>query len=160
MSLPSRIVPYAPICAAVGAARGVDCWLLLAIIDRESGGGVYLSPRGPGGVGDSGHGHGLGQIDDRTWAQWLSTHDWTDPEINIGKAGEILAANLSIFSDQWDPEACAIAAYNCGPAKVWRAILSGIDQGDKLAHVDAGTTGGNYVADVRRRRDLFKTSTP
>jgi len=91
-SIPNRSQPYAQ--ALINAAMRIpivqiDPFLLCAIIERESGSGVYLSPPGPGGTGDNGHGRGLAQIDDRSHGAWLSANDWTNPEINITYRGSI-----------------------------------------------------------------------
>ena len=57
-------------------------------------------PPGPIGTGDSGHGRGLMQIDDRSHGQWLMTHNWQDPETNITYGGQILASNMIFLSSK------------------------------------------------------------
>jgi len=65
---------------------------------RESAWGDALSPPGPGGTGDGGHGRGLMQIDDRSNADWLAANDWTDPRTNVRKGLQILQGKLSFFA--------------------------------------------------------------
>lgn len=162
MSLPKRLEPYASSFAAASAETGLDPMLIAAICDRESGGGQCLTPKGPAGLGDNGHGHGLMQIDDRSWAQWLATMDWEDPMVNVSKGAEILNANLIRFEKEFDPIFCAVAAYNCGPGNV-RAVLKTFaalpDHADPeriRAAIDRRTTGGNYASDVLARFERFK----
>jgi soluble lytic murein transglycosylase-like protein len=92
-SIPERSRPYAQ--ALINAAmkipfQQIDAFLLCAIMERESGSGIYLTPPGPGGTGDSGNGFGLMQIDRRSHAQWLNANNWQDPETNITYGAEIL----------------------------------------------------------------------
>lgn len=151
MSLPPRLAPYGILFAVAGAKYGIDPFLLAAICDRESNGGLALTPPGPSGTGDGGHGRGLMQVDDRAHATWVHTHQWQDPATNIDMGARILAGCIAEF-----PRALssAVAAYNCGAGNVRRALLEGLS-------VDHLTTGRNYSADVLRRRAEFtKESAP
>ena len=56
-------------------------------------------------------------------------------------AAELLAANFRIF-DRWD---AAVAAYNCGPGNVQKALAAG-------SSVDRFTAGGDYSHDVLATR--------
>lgn len=150
MNLPPRLQPYATLFADSGQRHGVDALLLAAICDRESRGGLALSPPGASGTGDGGHGRGLMQIDDRAHSEWIATHRWQDPAINIDKGAEVLAACFAAFPR--GPDLAAIAAYNCGPGNVRKAILSGHEP-------DWFTTGRDYGRDVQRRRDDFRAAT-
>ena len=91
-------IPYLDIFQKVGKEQNLDYLLLAAICSRESGFGRYLTPPGPGGTGDSGHGHGLMQIDDRTWGVWLASHDWPSPYTNITKGAQLLVSNMAFFN--------------------------------------------------------------
>ena len=100
-SIPHRSQPYAQ--ALINAALRVpvpeiDAFILTALIERESGSGVYLTPPGPGGTGDNGHGRGLAQLDDRSHGVWLSQNNWQDPEINLTYAGQLLYSDLYFLS--------------------------------------------------------------
>lgn len=82
----------------VAREKGVSPLLIASILHNESAFGDALSPRGPGGTGDAGHGHGLMQIDDRTWGDWLSQYDWTDPYTNVLKGVDIYLAGRKALS--------------------------------------------------------------
>lgn len=94
----SHAQDYADVILQVARETGVDPFLIYAIGKQESRWGDALSPRGPGGTGDSGHGHGIMQIDDRSWQNWLDENDWTDPYTNVSKGVSILQAAMSFFS--------------------------------------------------------------
>jgi hypothetical protein len=104
-ALPGRIGAWVKEIASAAMATapadiGPLLWALVlsAIMDRESGGGRYLIPVGPAGVGDHGHGRGLMQIDDRDRppfpgrAAFVRGASWMDPAKNILFGARILAA--------------------------------------------------------------------
>jgi soluble lytic murein transglycosylase-like protein len=126
----------------------VDPLLLAAVCDRESRGGMALVPPEPWGVGDKGHGRGLMQIDDRTWKTWLRDHRWQDALTNIRFGAEILRGEMDRFAQTGHGIEAAIAAYNCGAARVRQALA-------EKRGVDFYTTQQNYAADVLRRRAAF-----
>jgi hypothetical protein len=100
-SIPHRAQPYAQ--ALINAALRVpvpeiDAFILAALIERESGSGVFLSPPGPGGTGDNGFGHGLAQIDSRSFGQWLANHPWQDPFTNINFGAQLLYSDLILLA--------------------------------------------------------------
>jgi Transglycosylase SLT domain len=151
-ALPGRIGQWARQLAV--AARGTAPgnvpelrWgiVLGAIMDRESAGGQTLSPRGPTGTGDGGHGRGLMQIDDRAHVEFTSGDEWQDPQANVTYAAKLLR---SLYDASGGDLAKAVAAYNAGP-RVFR-----------LADPDSMTTGGDYSADVLARADSFEQSLP
>lgn len=90
--------PYADIILRVAAEQGISPAIISAIGDQESHWGRALTPQGPTGTGDGGHGCGLMQIDDRTWGDWLAANDWTDPYTHITKAVQIYKAGLDYFT--------------------------------------------------------------
>jgi len=144
-ALPPEGKPYGELIWRAARRQRIAPALLAAVIAHESGFGLYLSPRGPRGKGDGGHGHGLSQIDDRTWGAWLATHDWGDPAVNLDKGAEILAASLRAFPGK--PTA-GIAAYNAGPKNVQRALEAGKPPGSVTTH---DKEGRSYVENVTRR---------
>lgn len=160
--LPDRLARYATAFAAAGAQFGIDPYLLAAVCDRESLGGEALTPKGPGGLGDNGHAHGLMAIDDRSWAQWLATHPWWEPECNISKGAEILAANVARFEVGffYDALFAAVAAYNAGPGNV-RAALAHAPKGlpplELRRVIDSRTAHGNYATDCFHRWESFRS---
>lgn len=157
-ALPERLSRWLPqfICAELCFA--VEVPLMAAIIDRESLGGEALRPKGPSGYGDSGHGHGLGQIDDRTHGGFLSARFWdgvrlwADPTFNILFAARLMRSNID--ATQGDLP-LAIAAYNCGLKRArWElaekkeAVTT---EASRIAVLDSITSNQNYVTDVLRR---------
>lgn len=147
--LPTRLAVWEAHFRFAGAEWGVEPLLLAAVCDRESAGGATLSPPNAGGTGDLGHGRGLMQIDDRSWASWLKGAEWRDALTNIRKGAEILATELDRFASFPDGRRAGIASYNCGASNVRKAVAAGKD-------VDAFTSGGNYSADVLRRLALVE----
>ena len=133
-----------PYFVSVGRKYGVNPFLLAAIAERESNYGAALDATLRG---DSGHGHGIMQIDDRTWGSWINMNAWADPEVNISKAAEILVEELQAIRSRYPnlaPEYLAsavIGAYNAGRTRILRAVANGAD-------VDNYTTD-NYVAGDR-----------
>lgn len=147
----------------VGA--GIMCrlcpFLLAAICDRESRGGLTLKPTGPAGTGDGGHGRGLCQIDDRFHVSFITSSDgygkalWKQPVFNILYAAKLLRDNVDALLDV----SLALSAYNAGVARVRAAadlVPVGKDDATTLElrrkAADGKTAGGNYAADVLRRR--------
>lgn len=122
-----------------------DLYDLAAICDRESVGGLILRPRGPAGLGDNGHGHGLMQIDDRSFPEFCASEDWKDPLKNI-------FFGAGVLYDKWkevrDTQG-GIAAYNCGAWNVKKAKERGFD-------VDHYTTHHDYSKDVMERAARFR----
>jgi hypothetical protein len=118
-------------------------------------------------VGDSGHGRGWLQIDDRFHPEWLSTHRGCPsgsfkakfnsalpqgrvPTLTASTlfAVDLLRGNVKFALAHGVPKAralrFALAAYNAGPG----GALTGFQAGK----IDAKTTGGDYSADVLERK--------
>lgn len=89
-SISGEAQPYAALILQVARESGVDPFLIYALGQRESRWGEALRPKGPGGTGDSGHGRGIMQIDDRSFGSWLAANDWGDPYTNISKGAAVL----------------------------------------------------------------------
>ena len=124
--------------------------IVAGILSRESRFGLLLQ----NGLGGAGHGHGLMQIDDRSFGPWLASHDWTDPATNIEQGVIILTEKYNYLSDHTeltgaDLEQAAVAAYNCGEGNVRQVVEAGDD-------IDSRTTGHDYSADVLDRAAQFK----
>lgn len=143
--LPRYAQPFGAFVYRSAQRWSVDPWLLARVIDLESQFGEALTPRGPGGTGDHGHGRGLAQVDDRTWGEWLNEYDWQDPATNIDKGAQILSANLRMFSGNVKN---ALAAYNAGPSKVMHALSQGVDP----ATVTSKASNGLFYPDNVLRR--------
>lgn len=114
--------------------------VIAGILLRESRGGEILDEEG---LGDQKHGHGLMQVDDRSFAAFCSSEKWKDPAANIEfGAGVLDMKRTYLFARtkglaEQELERAAIAAYNCGEGRVLQSIMEGED-------VDTHTTGGDY----------------
>ncbi len=161
-TLPKHLGQWASQLAAAQACLGVDPFLIAAIMDRESRGGLLLKPRGPAGVGDGGRGHGLMQIDSHYHESFLRAFGpdgkllWQDPLFNILFGAALYRGNLTLFQND---EPMAIGAYNASAKRVRDSVASPLTApmgpAARIAAIDRVTTGGNYVSDVLRRRKEF-----
>lgn len=157
-ALPARLSRWLPQFISAALCFDIDVSTLAAIIDRESLGGDALKPKGPAGNGDSGHGFGLGQIDDRTHGGFLAARFWDgvrlwqEPTFNILYAARLLRSNLNATGGDLP---LAIAAYNCGlkRARWMLAEKMGLilSESHRVAVLDSATANGNYLSDVLRR---------
>jgi len=133
----------------------LDASVVAGIGSRESAWGRILSPRGPGGTGDGGHGRGLMQIDDRFHQTFINSGRWRNPKDNIDYGiDEVLAKNYSYLDINTSLQGTdllrgAIASYNAGLGSVNRALREGRD-------VDYYTTGQDYSWDVLNRAGWFQ----
>lgn len=144
---PQRLERWRSSIEAAAEQTGLSPELLAAIMDRESRGGDALTPKGPAGTGDNGHGRGLMQIDDRSWVAFCNIPDrWQDPAQNILFAARILSSYLRAFGGDLP---CAVCSYNAGPRRVSRYLV--MRPQPTLDELDVLTTGHDYVTDVLTR---------
>jgi soluble lytic murein transglycosylase-like protein len=148
--IPASFKTYWPLFQRAEALIGMPAKILAAICWRESLFGDALSPKGPGGTGDEGHGRGLMQIDDRWHKDFCATEQWKDPWANILMGSRILHDALGFFAQRgfsgpmlWR---CTIAAYNAGCSAVLKAV-----QNAAPPDPDSPTTGRDYSAWVLAR---------
>lgn len=135
--------------------------VIAGIISRESRFGLILEADG---TGDHGHGHGLMQIDDRFYGDWLAENDWQDPATNIEKGVQILTGKYNWLNDrgyfeglsQEEAEQASIAAYNCGEGNERKAIASDDGEPGLQDDFDERTAGHDYSADVLARAEQFR----
>lgn len=126
--------------------------IIAGVGSRESFWGLILSPPGPAGVGDSGHGRGLMQIDDGAH-EFARTGPWRDPRKNVFFGCQLLAGNRESLrreglSGRFLLKA-TLASYNAGLGGVQRALRDGDDP-------DSRTTGRDYGKDVMDRAGWFQ----
>ena len=104
-------------------------------------------------IGDNGHGHGIMQIDDRSFPDFTSSPRAKDPRQNILKGGEVLNGKRRFLSNKGVSGDLlmrgSVAAYNGGESRVFTAIKEG-------RNVDSVTTNRNYSADVLARSGTFR----
>lgn len=132
---------------AAAMAHDLPSALLAGIASRESHIGASLRH----GMGDRGYAFGIMQIDRRYHTIIMS--GGPDSETHISQAAGILSKKLAIMLLQppiWPPEwelRGAVAAYNMGPKFV-----------RTQTNMDAGSTGGDYSADVWARARFFASN--
>lgn len=129
---------------------------MAAIISRETEGiREYCIPPHEGGrLGDNLHGHGPGQIDDRSFPEWCA--DWRAGKHTvadgINMATLVLEGKLFYLRrHKITALKAAVAAYNCGEGNVRKLVQTNQD-------VDSLTEHHNYAVDVMARREWFVTN--
>lgn len=116
--------------------HGLPSCLLYAVGSRETNLGVVYTQ---GKTGDSGHGHGVWQLDDRFHT--IPAGFDTNPKAQADTAASI----LRILIDHFDGDVnAALCAYNAGARAVEKAIRAGRDP-------NRATTGHDYGVDVLGR---------
>ena len=134
--------------------------VLAGIMMRETAGGTshLLDCIGPAGRGDGGHGHGLMQIDDRSFPEFCAGENWKDPGKNIhfgalvlrNKRAYLSARLLGYQITDEELERAVVAAYNAGEGRVLKTVLEGRDP-------DAVTAHSNYSREVLRLAEVYRT---
>ena len=122
----------------------LDPALLAAVAAQETGGPGSSSGRNI--VGDGGHGHGVFQIDDRSWA-FARTAAAMNPAQNAKMAASILADNLNRYGGDVRK---ALSAYNSGSPTATGTTTTWAD----------GTTLGYADSVLRHFADLGGDATP
>lgn len=161
LEVPGR--QYADLLVAAGERYKVPPTILAAILKRESNNGLALSPPGPVGTGDGGHGRGLMQVDDRSQIQWLAAANWRDAATNINKGAEILRGKVRYFqlasAGAGDPRPlkgdalwrAAVAAYNAGEGRVLKTLKAGQNPDSVTAHGDYGSAVLAYAQQLEQK---------
>jgi hypothetical protein len=153
---------YGDFLVKAGETWGVRYAVLAGIMMRETRGGLspLLSIPGPGGKGDKDkngiyHGHGLMQIDNRSFPAFCSGYSWSSPEANINFGAEVLYRKIKFFArrldhlellEGWDLERLGIASYNAGEGNVLKAVNRGIEPDLKTARGDYSRKVLGYAA--------------
>lgn len=128
-----------------GVEFNIPASLLMAIASRETEFNPYFISH----PGDEGHGHGLMQIDNRSYPEFCSSEGWKDPHENIMKGAEVFAEKYKgALREVGDRLGCnsdliyiATSAYNCGVEAAVRNYLN-------HNNPDLTTTNHNYAADA------------
>jgi hypothetical protein len=144
-------IRYGAQIAQAARSHGLDPKLLAAIAAQETGGPGSSS--GNNIVGDGGHGHGVFQIDDRTWS-FASTPAAMDPAKNADAAASILQDDLSRYGGNVK---AALSAYNSGSPTATGTTTTWGD-GQTLGYADSvmrhyAELGGDPVALAADNRD-------
>lgn len=164
--LPPRLAQWAGHIHAAASVYGLDPYLLAAVCDRESLGGEALTPKGPRGVGDEGHGRGLMQIDDRWHKGFIRAEFddrvplWTDPFFVFGYAARLLRRLLNRFDQDVGAALCAYNAGEDDAIAVLKLMPPEATSAERIQRFSQRTTQKNYCSDVLRRRDGFTTKEP
>jgi soluble lytic murein transglycosylase-like protein len=137
---------------AAAEKHHLDPLLICAVIDQESGGGVYLDARGKG---DGGHGHGLMQIDSRWHREFIDTQPWGEPAVNIDYGAGLLASYIRQLGGAVDAGVCA---YNAGPKRAREALqrAESDEPKERLRRLNYVTARGNYVSRVLTRLERWR----
>jgi LysM repeat protein len=138
--------------------------LLAAIAVRESACGLNLDANG---LGDNGHGHGIMQVDDRSFGGLFDAgypRFWTDPMWSIAAGAAILDAKwqyLRRHTRLTDRELtwAAVAAYNCGEGNVSKVAAQlaqhSVDDDEFWQIADTYTANHDYARQVWRDTNEF-----
>jgi hypothetical protein len=140
----ARALGWLPHFIESGAKYHFDAALLMAIGSRET------NLRNI--IGDGGHGHGLMQIDNRSFPEWCRKGNWRDAREAIRKGAEVLdAKRVRAIAKNIDADnvlRVAIASYNAGDHGIRDYQIHG--------NPDLRTTGRDYSHDVLRRASVFR----
>jgi len=158
-------ITYGKFITAAAALRNHRPEVIAGIVMRESEGGLskllkdeFGNPTtGPAGIGDNGHGYGLGQIDSRSFPEFIVSGDWKDAKKNIFKIAAILALKRIYLRAtlvdrdiaQGEFERLSIIAYNLGEGNTRKAVELGTNPDTLTAH-------GNYGCEVLRLAEIYK----
>lgn len=136
---------------------GVPPQVLAGIGSRESRWGLALKPKGAGGTGDYGNGHGLLQVDIRYHKKHIESLDWMNPEKHIRYAiMEVFVPYRNYIQRETGLSGrnllrATVAAYNGGAGAVIRLLKK-----EDTSDVDEVTTKGDYSKDVFNRAGWFQ----
>lgn len=153
-----RALQLKPLFTAVAASYGVGPLVLMAMCDVESRFGLLLDSQGKG---DSGHGHGLMQIDDRSWKPLLANRLWWEDAWSVAVGAWIFKGfrdAVARNNPQAAPEQLdwgAVAGYNCGPGRI-RIPDAGLETQEFWQAIDRFTWNQDHAQRVRRSWDWLQ----
>lgn len=100
-------------------------------------------------LGDDGHGHGIMQVDDRSYPLWCKSGEWMDPHKSIDMGAYVLSLKIAKASKTGNAALrVGIASYNVGSKAIEDYL--------RFKNPDRRTTGHDYSADVLRRAKVFR----
>ena len=119
-------------------------------------------------IGDSGHGYGIMQIDDRSYPDWCHSGVWKDPRSAILKGAQVLDGKREdIINNQGKIIKFAgrsfIGKSNLNQDEILRTTLAGYNSGWWAYYnlsinndPDLRTSGKNYSSDTLDRSTIFQ----
>lgn len=131
-------------------ANGLDPQFLAAVAAQETGGPD--SDSGSNIVGDSGHGHGLFQLDDR-WHAIARTPTAMNPASNAQYAAKMLSGLLQRYGGDMH---AALSAYNAGSPNATGTVTTWGD-GSRLGYADSVM---RHLSRLQTRDQLLPESAP
>ena len=146
---------YEGIVYKVATKYEIPAAVIAGLGSRESHWGLALTPQGPSGIANQGHGRGLMQIDDRWHVPFVQSGKWSDGRENIIYGSAVLknCMNYFIQKEGWAMGLnllnAGLASYNCGPRRVLDSYRDG-------KGFDYYTAGRNYAKDVLDRAGWFQ----
>jgi hypothetical protein len=143
-------IRYGPQISAAARANGLDPRFLAAVAAQETGGPD--SDSGSNIVGDSGHGHGLFQLDDR-WHAIARTPTAMDPASNAQYAAKMLSGLLQRYGGDMH---AALSAYNAGSPNATGTVTTWGD-GSRLGYADSVM---RHLGRLQTRDQLLGESAP
>ncbi len=143
-------IRYGPQISAAARANGLDPRFLAAVAAQETGGPDNDS--GSNIVGDSGHGHGLFQLDDR-WHAIARTPTAMDPASNAQYAARMLSGLLQRYGGDMH---AALSAYNAGSPNATGTVTTWAD-GSRLGYADSVM---RHLGRLQTRDQLLGESAP
>ena len=162
---------YRSLAEAAASRYDVPLCVIAGIASRESGWGLMLKPKGPGGTGDfsprapkpliratprpadGGFGRGIMQIDFDSHP-FARSGQWADAGANLLYGASVLSQNRTLLSRATSLVGipllrASLSGYNCGAGNVLKAIQKNLD-------VDYFTTGRDYGRDTLNRAGWFR----
>lgn len=147
-------VPFGAQIASAAVRFGIDPRLLAAVAAQETGGPGSIGGRNV--VGDSGHGHGLFQIDDR-YHGFARTAAAMNPQANADYAASMLSGLLKRYGGDVHK---ALSAYNAGDPDATGSITQWQD-GARLGYADSvlrhyAQLGGTTLLEALSAESLYE----
>jgi hypothetical protein len=133
------------IAGSYGESRlSIDPTYLAAIAAQESG-NVTIDDGSASRLGDRGHGHGLLQIDDRSWPAFTGLSVWSNSTANAFFGAGILARDVAICGTL----SSGIQAYNTGSCHGTSWPTTWLNSSDTLQYNDSVSRHQQRITDYK-----------